>query len=159
MATNRFCIESFMDEMELKYFTREEQETAWIVMFGPSTGVLLHLAEDGEYLMFRSLPVLDRKMLSVEKNNRLNAALLKLNEDFKLGHYCGDEQISIEAVLPIEDAELTAKQFHRCLAIVCGEAMKFKKRLPGLIGDEAPSEEDSIGELIQRLIDDSSGNE
>jgi hypothetical protein len=37
--------------------------------------------------------------------------------------------------------------------------MKFKKRLPGLIGDEAPSEEDSIGELIQRLIDDSSGNE
>lgn len=155
MATNRFCIESFLDSMELKYFTQNDDEPAWVVMFSPGIGVFLTLNEDGEYLRFRSLPLINRRMLTPGKNNLLNAALLKLNGNFKIGHFGGDDDIVVEMALPIEDSELTAGQFQRCMAIVCSEAIGFMKRLPGLIGDEEPAkEEDMIGELIHRLIGD-----
>jgi hypothetical protein len=139
MATNRFCIETFMQQMGLQYFKSEQTEPVWIVMLTPSTWLMLQLGEEGGSLIFRSLPVVDRKILSEEKQNRLNAALLKLNQECRLGRYCGDEEIVIEGVLPIADAELTAAQFQQCVATVSDEAINFKKRLPELVGDVPPA--------------------
>lgn len=154
MAASRFSIESFLDSMELKYFTREGEETSWIIMFASNVGVVVNLGESGEYLLFRSFPLIDHTLLSPEKRNALNTSLLKLNNSFKIGHYCVDEDVVVETALPVEDGELTANQFRRCLSMVCREATTFKERLPVLLGEEAPkASEDAIGNLISRLID------
>jgi hypothetical protein len=156
MAASRFSIESFLDSMELKYYTQEGENISWIIMFASNIGVVVNLGESGEYLLFRSLPLIDQTLLSPEKRNSLNTSLLKLNNSFKIGHYCVDDDVVVEAALPIEDGELTANQFRRCFSVVCREATTFRERLPVLLGEEnAKTSEDAIGNLISRLIDGS----
>lgn len=81
MSTNRFAVEGPMDEMELKYFAREEDNgSSWILMFQDG-GVLVRPIEQGEFLMVRSLPLaklslLDDKQLPIE-NGGLTSNQLK----------------------------------------------------------------------------------
>ena len=64
MSTNRFCIEEYMDAMELKYFYREESGVSnWLLLFSENAGVLIRLAAEGEFLTLRSLPLMNLKSL------------------------------------------------------------------------------------------------
>lgn len=158
MPTTSFAIESYLDEMELKYFTSEGENPSWIVLFEANVGVALQLSEDGEYLLMRSLPLMDPKLLPAEKLGKLLDSLMRRNSTLKVGHFGMDDVVFVEAAIGIEDGELTYDQFRRPFYCTVKEATTFKAKLPEYLGEEAEEKADSFDLLIQRLIhsDDSS---
>lgn len=156
MAINRFTVESYMDAMELRYFTREEgSDTNWALLFGDNVGLMIRLTEAGEYLLLRNFPLLNVKQLSEAERSNLVSYLLKRNDGLKLGHYSADESVVFETGIPIEDGEFTANQLKRCLGAVVSEINGFKERLATICTGGEPVPE--IDKLMDRIIEGGQG--
>lgn len=78
--------------------------------------------------------------------------LLQRNNRLKVGHYSQSDEITFESSLVVEDGEVTDQQLDRCMGAVVSEVTNHGPKIRALAyGQEI---EDSIDELIQRLIDD-----
>lgn len=153
MAINRFTIESYMEEMELKYFSREDDSGAyWELFFAEDLGVMVRLMEEGEFLIVRSLPLAILKQLPDNQQANLVKQLLKRNDGLKLGHYSADDKIVFETSVPVEDGEFTANQFRRCFGVVTSEISTFPSRLEAMCNGVDPGAE-MLESLMQRLFE------
>ncbi|MEL7338705.1 MAG: YbjN domain-containing protein, partial [Planctomycetota bacterium] len=121
-------------------------------LFTGGAGVTVTLGEDGEYVLFRSLPLLTWEEVAEEHRVALLEHLLQRNNRLKVGHYSQSDEITFESSLVVEDGEVTDQQLDRCMGAVVSEVTNHGPKIRALAyGQEI---EDSIDELIQRLIDD-----
>lgn len=157
MAISRFRIEAFFDTQALKYFSRSDNssDAAWVLFFGPCVSVIVHLWENGEYVLMRSLPVINLKECLPENRLAVLEKLMQRNRDLSIGHYGGTEEITFEASMGIEDGEVTDQQLERMIRVVVGEVEIFGPQIRRIGTGQPPLEstEESIEDLINRLID------
>ena len=115
MPTTAEQIDLMLEEQNLNVFKKCEDDDCWMIPFD-SYHVLITLKEEGEYLWFRGSILADLDELPVKERLRALEHFMELNDRIKLGRFCGYPQIAFEVSLPIEDGELTAAQFERCLS-------------------------------------------
>ncbi len=155
MAVNRYRIEAFFDSQSLKYFTRadDDGDAAWVLFFGPTVGVMVHLWENGEYVLFRSLPIIHMSEALESVRLPIFEELMRRNHNLSIGHYGCTDEVMFEASLPIEDGDVTDDQLERMLRVVVLEVEKFGPKLRRLAAGQEISDEDAIDDLINRLIE------
>lgn len=116
MPTTAEHIESLLEEQDLKVFKRSDEEDCWMIPF-ESSHVQIRLKEDGEYVWFRGSLLADLEELPAKERLRALQHFMELNDQIKVGRFCGFPKIAFEIGLPIEDGELTSNQFQRCLGV------------------------------------------
>ena len=112
MPANAAAIESLMEEADLIFYRKDDDR--WMLAF-QSAYMTIHLKEEGEFLLFRGSCVADLSEVSPKERHRALEHFMEVNDRIKLGRFCGVSDVAFEIGLPIEDSELTAAQFHRCL--------------------------------------------
>ena len=158
MAVNRFRIEAFFEEEELRYFRAgEDAETgSWFLMFGSKTGVNVRLLEDGECVLIRSQPLVHLDEFNREGRCRVWEAMAYRNDQMVVGRYSGTEDVVVEAALPIEDGEVSNNQLKRMLGVVVNESNHYGPHLRQIAHDETTKVcEDPIDGLMRQLLDGS----
>ncbi len=157
MAIDASLIETFLDSEELHYFKRECGEAikgSWTLFFEDKAGAVIHLIEDGECVMFRSLPILHIDEFDRKSQLRIFEAMAHRNDQLIIGRFCGTSTVYYEASLVIEDGEITGRQFHRILASVVSESNDFGVKLRRIgIDPSADTKPDPIDELMNQLIE------
>lgn len=149
-------IETHLNDRGLKYYVSPDRQNL-IVPF-PTGGDLLNVtimvSEDGEYLrcqipcFLNATHAVDRQALFIEMLN-LNYKL-KLA---KLGFDPTDDEINVEAALPIEDGSVTDKQLCRLFGSIFHMMNSCRPALMELIrtGMSASQRED---EVVRKLLED-----
>lgn len=121
MAIMLSKIEQYLDFLELKY--QKKDENTLLTGAKDDSGqvmIVIRLMEDGEFLQMRTVQHLDDLIKEVDEDSRI--ALLKwmlyANYQTKLGTWeydSSDHDLHLSVSFPIEDGDLTAKQFARLL--------------------------------------------
>ena len=127
MATNAEQIESMLDEQEITYFAGEGDR--WMIP-GESVFVCIGLFEDGEYVRFSGSVIADLDELSSDECRAALRHFMELNDQIKLGRFCGFPKVNFEIGLPLEDAEITSDQFHRCLSVTMASTASTENAPP-----------------------------
>ncbi len=178
MAVTSYRIEEFFEEHDLKFFRRIDEPDAgsWVLLFGSQTVITIRLLEDGECLLFRSLPILNLDESKPRHRAKVWETVLSRNDNLLVGHYSGSKEVCFEMTLPIEDGEVSNDQLGRILSTVSREVIRFGPKLRALAagkkvdleddgtsrGSDRPEEDgfpnfaqdddESIEDLMQRLF-------
>lgn len=153
MAVTSYRIEAFFDAHDLKYYRRmdEPDSGSWLLLFGSQTAITVRLMEDGECLLFRSLPIVDLSEAKPRNRAKVHEQLLARNDGLVVGHYSGSTEVHFEMTLPIEDGDVTDNQLGRILSTVSREVTRFGAKIRALArGEKVTLEEEastSPGEL------------
>ena len=167
-------IKRMIDSDKGVYFEHPRKETLLMPMAinGELISLFIELGEDGEWLRF-FIP----KFLSVKSApTAFFHRLLELNRMHKVGAFAYNPrtgEVSLDAGIPIEDAELSHKQLKRAIYAVCGIVREYKSELTKLAGDRLgapdgptdpqPAEYDEtiVRKLLEQVCDhgDTSGAE
>ncbi|WP_299203667.1 hypothetical protein [uncultured Amphritea sp.] len=167
MAITLSRIEQYMDTLGMKY--QKKDETTLLTGATDEKGqvmIAIQLMEDGEFLLIRSVKHLDD--LVEEANDEKRAALMSWmlyqNYKSKLGAWeydPSDHDHHLSVTCPIEDGDLTFKQFTRLLQVITNscEAIPEMKKLLGLVSEEIDPIELKRRELLAQLaaLDGNSG--
>ena len=156
MAVNRFRIEAFFEEEELRYFRAGEDAEigSWFLMFGNKTSVNVRLLEDGECILIRSQPLIHLDEYSREGRCRVWEAMAHRNDQMVVGRYSGTEDVVVEAALPVEDGEVSDNQLKRMLGVVVNESNHYGPHLRQIAHDESTKvREDPIDGLMRQLLE------
>ncbi|MBL8889821.1 MAG: ribosomal protein L7/L12 [Planctomycetaceae bacterium] len=152
MAPNRYSIEGFFDELELKYFSRQDDgDSNWVLLF-PDGCLHIRLTANSEVVIFRTSGMARLHLFTKSQQNRLLRQLLKRNNELLVGHYSVDREIVFETTLPIHDSDLSAAQFGHCLSAMISEISYFSKSVSTMI-KSAPSEA-GVKEVMRQLMDE-----
>lgn len=133
MPTDRHAIESFMDEMELKSYSRTEDGNSYWVLLFQEGGVHVRLSENADVLIFRTMGLAKLDSYSRPQQHRLLRHLLQRNNELLLGHYSVQQEIVFETTLPIHDSDVSAEQFRHCLGAMIAEINHFAASEPVMI--------------------------
>lgn len=158
MAVNRFRVEAFFEEEELRYFRAGEdaESGSWFLMFGNKTGINVRLLEDGECILIRSQPLVHLDEFSREGRCRVWEAMAYRNDQMVIGRYSGTENVVVEAALPVEDGDISDNQLKRLLAVVINESNNYGPHLRQIAHDENTKvREDPIDGLMRQLLEGS----
>jgi len=150
MSTDRQCIESYMDAANLTYFTREQDSIVQWILFFAEGGVAIRFDQADQILLIRSLALVKLDAFTEPQRANLLRQLLRRNNHLLVGHYCADAEVYFEVSLPLGGSQLTANQFHRCLAVVISELEYFAESKEALAKGELPSF--SVEQLMRRLL-------
>lgn len=145
MAVTSYRIEAFFDAHDLKYYRRmdESDSGSWLLLFGSQTAITIRLMEDGECLLFRSLPIIDLSEVKPRNRAKVHEQLLARNDGLVVGHYSGSAEVHFEMTLPIEDGDVTDNQLGRILSTVSREVSRFGATIRALArGEKITLEED-----------------
>lgn len=155
MPTNRFAIEGFMDEAELKYYFQEhESGSKWVLLFSNYRGIHVHLNKDGDFLLIYTFPLTSLDSLTEQQQNHLVRQLLLRNDRLAVTRYClHGSDVIIQSSLPIDNSELTGIQFHHLLGGVHAETDNFHESLSAMCAGKSPESE--LDQLIRRLMETS----
>ena len=114
MPTTAEQIDAMLEERNLDFFKRGDD--AWIIPYA-TFFVAIRLYENGEFIWFHGSVFADLETLSPIERQRALRHFMELNDQIKLGRYCGYPKVNFEIGLPIEDGVLTSDQFHLCLGV------------------------------------------
>lgn len=148
MAVTSDRIESFFETKDLKFYRRidDGDSTSWLLLFGNQTIITLRLLEDGECLLFRSLPIVNLAEHKLEHQLAVCQHLMERNDGLMVGHYSGSKEVVFEMTLPIEDGDVSDDQLGRVLAVVSNEVIRFGPTLRAIArGESPPDPGDSLG--------------
>jgi hypothetical protein len=160
MAISIAKIYAFLDHLEMKY-ERKDDETV-VTGFGDGKGnsvmVLIRLLEDGEFLQFRTLKHLDDLVAEASPEKRVELMKWMLHENYtnKNGAWeydPADHDHHIAIGHPIEDGDLTFKQFKRMIGVMqkSTECIPEMKKVLGLAVEELDPIERKRQELLAQL--------
>lgn len=107
-------IENILTSEGLEFFKSLDDDGGWIIPFA-CHHVHVRLKEAGEYIWFRGSLLANLEDSSTEKQQQALQHFMSLNDRIKLGRFCGFPLVAFEIGLPVEDGELTGRQFLRCL--------------------------------------------
>ncbi|AWI78975.1 hypothetical protein CEW87_06120 [Parazoarcus communis] len=167
MAISLSRIESYLDEMEVNYKVRDEKSI--ITSFGEQPNavmVIILLTEEGELLEIRTVKHLDDLVAeaSEEKRAKLLAWMLNANYSSKIGAWeydPDDHDHHLSISVPIEDGDLTLKQFVRMLGVIAKSATLIPemKAVLGVADAAVDEKERKRRELLAQLhaLDNDSG--
>ena len=167
MAITLSKIEQYLDALEFKY--KNKSEDTLLTGAQSENGrvvIAIKLMEDGEFLQIRSVKHLDELLEEADIEGRtdlLNWMLYK-NYTSKLGTWeydPSDHDHHISVAYPVEDGDLTLKQFTRLLQVITHscEAIPDMKKALGLVSVEIDPKELKRQELLAQLaeLDSNSG--
>ena len=165
MAITLTQLEQYLDRLELKYTTREDGTI--VLLSGSDTqtqGTFLKLKEDGEmFSMETNLYDANNDMIKIPADSPHKLAIFEyiLDKNFTLKFGCweidsNDGEIKFTVEFPIEDSNVTEKQFLRIMSIVMGTSaneMFSEVRRVIKTGSAQLSPEDEIAELRRKLAE------
>ncbi len=160
MSTNLKTISKWLDERELKHSYDKERE---VITFGIKDNVqtyhFIRLLEDGDMFSYQIQLIDDNMMVQIPQNHQyidtILKYLLKKNHSIKFGCWeynfeDGDIRYAIE--IPLEDADMTERQFERVLTLSINDVdLMFKGVLDILKTGEMPEEKDESFEMLKKL--------
>lgn len=114
MPTTAEQIESLLEERDLTFFKNGDED--WMVPYD-SFYVCIRLLEGGTFLRFYGAKLADLEPLSPGERHDALQHFMELNDQIRLGRFCGFPKVNFEVGLPVVDGELTSRQFHRCLGV------------------------------------------
>ena len=167
MAISLSKIEAYLDEMEVSYKVRDEKSI--VTGFGEqpnSVMIIIILSEEGEFLEIRTVKHLDDLVAEArqEKRTKLLNWMLNANYSSKIGAWeydPDDHDHHLSVSFPIEDGDLTVKQFGRMLGVVAKSAQLIPemKAVLGLADGAEDEKERKRRELLAQLhaLDNDSG--
>lgn len=129
MAITLGKLERFLDEAGFNY--KQHDDSTIVTGFSSdrddSVTIVIRVMEDGEYLQIRTLKHLDDLVAEAdaEKRDALLKWMLGKNYTTKVGAWeydPDDHDHHFATGCPVEDGDLTSKQFMRMLAAVCQSA-------------------------------------
>lgn len=160
MAISIAKIYAFLDHMEINYEKKDEETvlTAFNDGKGNRIAVIIRLLEDGEFLQLRTLKHLDDLVAEASPDKRVELMKWMLNENYtnKTGSWeydPADHDHHISIGHPIEDGDLTFKQFKRMLSVIQNstDSIPEMKKVLGLVVEELDPIERKRQELLAQL--------
>jgi hypothetical protein len=147
MAITIDQLEALMQGQAIKFFRHPDSAAFYLPFSG--FGVYVRLLEDGEFLLWRSSSAMGLARLTSEQRRHVLERLMELHNRIKMGRFAiDDNEIIFEVGVSLEDGELTAKQFRRCLATVCHHADELRNDDSATASQSAKG---SLSSLIERM--------
>ncbi len=159
MAIELKKIIRILDGLDLNYDQRDEET----LVLGNQEGedkvfIIIKLLEDGEFLSMRTLKHLDDLVAEADEDKRTALLNWMLNQNYtrKLGQWeydPEDHDHHISIGFPIEDGDLTEKQFMRMFTVIAKsvDSIKPMKAVLGLVDSAEDEKERKRQELLAQL--------
>lgn len=161
MAMNLQTISRWLDEEDTNHHYDEEKG---LIVFGAKgdvqTSHWIRLKEDGEMFSYQVQLRVGDENFSVPKGHKNELVLLQylLHENYTTKFGCweydytdGDIRFSVE--IPLEDSELTKKQFERINSLTRGNVDTVMGKIESVLETgEIPDDSESTDDLLKKLL-------
>jgi tetratricopeptide (TPR) repeat protein len=140
---------TFLDQQDCQYQPAPEQRRVTLMV--NQITVVIALAEDGEFITFILPQLLTLNLIEPNYEAALQV-LLRLdgeNKRVRWQYNPSDGEVRVQADLPIEDSELTAKQFWRTLQGTVQIAQQGQERLQQVLATGQDSGNSPSGQVNQ----------
>lgn len=156
MATTLSDLESILDGQGLTYYTNSTKDS--LVLPVPAgdelVDVFVHVQESGKFIMFRIPFFVSARRAA--NSGLLFERLLALNNKLKLGRFGldpRDGEVCLEIGLPVEEGQLTVRQFRRTIAALSGITRDHRAELRRLI-ETGIDPDQRVEDCVRKLLGD-----